>query len=231
MADTIERTAGEFWDARAREYDAFARLGIPRYDEMLGQLVRSLPESVATILELGCGTGALTERLLERFAGVRLRALDASPQMLDVARERLAKRHPGAAVELQVAEFEALAAGPEHFDLLTSSMALHHVREKAPFYSVLRASLAPGGYLIFADELTALAPHVETLHWNGWLDFARRPGHLSEAQIAETLEHIEQLDHYETLPNQLALLSGAGFAEVDCVWRYLNYAIFTARAA
>jgi tRNA (cmo5U34)-methyltransferase len=231
MADGIERTAGGFWDARAREYDAFARLGMPRYDEMLDQLVRSLPEAVETVLELGCGTGALTERLLARFPGVRLRALDAAPEMLAVARERLEARHPGASVELCPAEFEALEAGPLRFDLLTSSMALHHVRDKAPVYAVLRRTLAPGGYFVFADELTAVASHVETLHWNGWLDFARQPGHLDEAQIAETIEHVEQLDHYETLPDQLALLSGAGFAEVDCVWRYLNYAIFTARAA
>lgn len=42
---------------------------------------------------------------------------------------------------------------------------------------------------------------------------------------------MEQFDHYETLPAQLALLQGTGFEVVDCVWRYQNYAVFVAQAA
>lgn len=39
---------------------------------------------------------------------------------------------------------------------------------------------------------------------------------------------MEQFDHYETLPRQLELLSDAGFTQVDCTWRYLNYGVFVA---
>ncbi|MFQ5699235.1 MAG: hypothetical protein ACE5IL_13240 [Myxococcota bacterium] len=70
----------------------------------------------------------------------------------------------------------------------------------------------------------------ESLHWNAWLAFARQPGHLSPAEIEDILVHVDTQDHYETLPAQIDLLRDAGFREVDCVWRYLNYAIFTASA-
>ena len=42
------------------------------------------------------------------------------------------------------------------------------------------------------------------------------------------VEEPARFDHFETLPDQLELLRAAGFASVDCAWRYLNYAVFAA---
>ena len=74
----IARTAGEFFATRAERYDEQARLGLPGYDAMLDELTRSLPDDVVgqanRILELGCGTGALTSRLAGRFSEARIRA-------------------------------------------------------------------------------------------------------------------------------------------------------------
>ena len=53
---------------------------------------------------------------------------------------------------------------------------------------------------------------------------------MTEHEIAEITSHIEEADHYETLPDQLTLLESAGFLAVDCIWRYLNYAVFVAKA-
>ena len=60
------------------------------------------------------------------------------------------------------------------------------------------------------------------------MEFARQPGHLTEPEIAEIIQHVETYDHYETLRDQLSLLRKAGFIRVDCTWRYLNYAVFVA---
>jgi hypothetical protein len=47
--------------------------------------------------------------------------------------------------------------------------------------------------------------------------------------LATTTGRLE-FDHYETLPDQIALLRGAGFDPVDCVWRYRIYGVFVAQA-
>ena len=110
-----------------------------------------------------------------------------------------------------------------------ASMSLHHLKDKRPFYARIRESLWPGGYFVFADELTGVVPYIQQLHWNDWLHFASQPGHLSQEEIDDVLRHCESFDHYETLPDQLALISGAGFEYVDCIWRSSNYSIFAAQ--
>jgi ubiquinone/menaquinone biosynthesis C-methylase UbiE len=231
MTDT-PATVGEFFSARAHRYDDQARLGLLGYDAMLDELTRSLPDGPSQILELGCGTGALTSRVAQRFPGASIHAIDASGEMLMIAEERIrAEVSPVDAdrVSFEVACFEEARLGVEVFDLVTASMSLHHLVDKLPFYREIRKSLRRGGNFVFADELTGVVPYIEALHWNDWLEFASRPGHLSRAELAEMLRHCEEFDHYETLPAQLELIADAGFGSVDCIWRASNYAIFAAQ--
>jgi tRNA (cmo5U34)-methyltransferase len=108
-------------------------------------------------------------------------------------------------------------------------MSLHHIVDKGPFYRRLRESLRRGGMLVLGDELVGALPHIQQLNWNGWLRFARQSGRLSDSEIEEIARHEREFDHYETLPRQLELLGAAGFGSADCVWRYLNYAVFVAQ--
>ena len=220
----------DFFSQRATDYESQARRGLPRRDEMLGELVRCLPADAHDVLELGCGAGALTLMLADRYPEARLTAVDASPEMLKVARGRLEASVAGAGERVRFVEshFERFDAGAAGFDLVTASMSLHHVADKAPLYRRLHAALRPGGYLIFADELTGAVEHVARLHREDWLAFAAQPGRLTSEEIEATLAHERDFDHYETLPRQLELLREAGFAAVDCAWRYWNYAVFAA---
>lgn len=226
MSDEPHATVADFFGERAAGYESEAIRGIPRRDEMFGALMDALPSDVHDILELGCGPGALTVGLAERYPHARITAVDAAAEMLDVARERLGPAAEG--VRFVASTFEKFEAGMQDFDLVTGSMSLHHVVEKKDYYRRLHASLRPGGFLIFADELVGALPHVEQHHRQGWLDFASAPGHLTEAEIADCLDHEARFDHFETLPAQIDLLRAAGFASVDCAWRYLNYAVFVA---
>lgn len=225
----MARVVDEYFDSIAGEYDSIARRAMPRYDEMLSQLVRYLPDSPHDVLELGCGTGALTVRLARRYPGARLSAIDGSKEMVEIARARLAADRIETAA-FSVALFEELDLPADGHDLIASNMSLHHVADKAPFYAKLQRALRPGGLLVVGDELQGATPEVERLHWDAWLAFAHQPGHLTEPEVARIGEHAERFDHYETLPAQLELLQHAGFAPVDCVWRYLNYAIFVAQS-
>jgi trans-aconitate 2-methyltransferase len=220
-----EASAAEFFAERAAEYDSLIQRGAPRYGEMLDELVACVPADSARVLELGCGTGALTLRLVERCPNAEFIVVDAAQQMIEITQERLDER---VASEFITSTFEDLDLRPQRYDCIVSSMALHHVADKESLYASLHSALTPGGIFAFADELVVADSSVQEQFWHRWVDFAERPDGLSAKEMQDIIEHMEAYDRYETLPRQMELLRKAGCETVDCVWRFLNYAVFVA---
>jgi tRNA (cmo5U34)-methyltransferase len=218
-------TASEFFGSIVESYDSLIRRAVPRYDEMTARLMDVMPPSPTRILELGCGTGNLTLKLLERFRSAQVTAVDAAPQMTEVTAAR-----SGGSPRLKTitAHFEDLDFPPASFDLIASAMSLHHVADKAPLYAQLFQWLSPRGSLRIADQLLGATDAIQARHWDLWLAFCREPGHCSEADIKSLIEHAAAHDHYEPLHAHFQYLFQAGFAAPDCVWRYAMYSVITA---
>jgi SAM-dependent methyltransferase len=94
----------------------------------------------AAVLEIGCGTGQLTERL--SGLGFGLTAIDIGPSMVAAARHRLT----GAGVSFQVTSFEDLAVADASFDLVISAAAFHWIDPEIAFSKSARL-LRPAGWL------------------------------------------------------------------------------------
>jgi tRNA (cmo5U34)-methyltransferase len=224
-----ETTAAGYFGSMSASYDDFIRRAVPRYEEMSERLVDYLPTTADRVLELGCGTGNLSLRLAARYPDATLTLVDAAPEMIETTRARLGVAYPRVAARaVYVCEkFEALDLAPASFDLATSSISVHHVRDKGPVYAAVFAALRPGGALRFSDLLGG-DPHNHAHNWTRWLEFCREPGNCSEADIASLLAHAAAHDHYTPLATHFALLADAGFIDLDCVWRNWIPGIITA---
>jgi ubiquinone/menaquinone biosynthesis C-methylase UbiE len=128
------------FDAIAERYEE-SRPGYPSRVTEFVTTTAALARGAA-VLEIGCGTGQLTERLANR--GFRLTAIDIGPSMVAAARRRLAAAK--AEVSFQVTSFEDLAAPDESFDLVISSAAFHWIDPEVAFGKSARL-LRPGGWL------------------------------------------------------------------------------------
>lgn len=95
------------------------------------------------MLEIGCGTGKLTAALAER-EGCRAWGVDASPEMLEVARRRT-----GAAVALRRAEAETLPFRAGWFERVVMRLVVHLV-DRPRALAEARRVLAPRGRLAIA---------------------------------------------------------------------------------
>lgn len=230
MKTLDETTASDYFGSMAESYDSLIRRAVPRYDEMLVRLVDYLPRAASRILELGCGTGNLSLALADRYPEASLTFLDAAPEMLATTRARLEKASPDSISSARFVQsmFEKIDSGLGPFDLVTSSISLHHVADKESLYKTIYALVEPGGTFCFSDQLRGGSDAIHELNWRRWLEFCREPENCSEEEVTSLLEHAAAHDHYTPLEEHFRLLRMAGFTNLDCVWRNLIWGIVTA---
>ena len=122
----------------AKLYDA-SRPGYP--DQLIDLVVTTADLGPGdSILEIGCGTGQLTEALAS--FGLSLIAIDIGPSMIEAARRRLA----GSAVRFTASSFEDFTAAESSFDLIISATAFHWIDPDVRFRKSARL-LGAGGWL------------------------------------------------------------------------------------
>jgi ubiquinone/menaquinone biosynthesis C-methylase UbiE len=131
----------ELFDGVARLYEA-TRPGYP--PELAGFIAATAGAGPgAAVLEVGCGTGQLTERLVP--LGFTLTAIDVGASMIEIARERITTGD----VAFRAVPFEELDAADASFDLVVSGAAFHWIDPEVRFRKAARL-LRPGGWLAVA---------------------------------------------------------------------------------
>jgi ubiquinone/menaquinone biosynthesis C-methylase UbiE len=230
MREQLAPTAAGYFGSMAESYDSLIRRAVPRYDEMTSRLLDFLPRQPRNVLELGCGTGNLSLLLARKFPAARFTLVDGSPEMIEVTQSRIADARLGLVNEpaFIAARFEELALPDVSFDLVVSSISLHHVADKAALYRRIRAMLRSNGRFCFADQMRGEPESNHRVNWDRWLDFCREPGHCTGEEIESLLDHAAAHDHYVPLSEHIMLLSSSGFTGIDCVWRNWMWGIVTA---
>ncbi|MGE5358588.1 MAG: class I SAM-dependent methyltransferase [Bacteroidales bacterium] len=100
------------------------------------------------VLDFGCGTGLLTLALAPHVLSVT--GADSSPGMLAVLEQKIRAQGLTSVRPYLIGETTPLASAGR-FHLITSSMALHHVRDVTALVAEFRALLVPRGHLALAD--------------------------------------------------------------------------------
>ena len=180
------------WDAQT--YDRIANPMARWGEAVLDRLTLSGSERV---LDAGCGSGRVTQRLLERLPHGSVIALDASPRMIEEARQRLASF--GDRVDFVVADLALpLPAGP--VDAILSTATFHWIADHDALFRNLAAVLRPNGQLVAqcggAGNLATVMAVIDDLDpehrlWRPW--------------------------HFATPEETRGRLEAAGFARVE-VW-------------
>lgn len=130
------------------DFDRIALLSEERWNHNARyhrRLLAHVPARCRHVLEIGCGTGEFS-RLLARRAE-RLLAVDLSPQMIRLARER-SRRYPN--IDFVAGDVMAQHLPANEFDCIATLTTIHHL----PAESILRKireSLKPGGVFVCLD--------------------------------------------------------------------------------
>lgn len=128
-----------YYDAFSRSYDEGRDRGYHRLiDDQAAAIVRRVGEG-RSVLEVGCGTGLVMQRIARFAASVR--GIDVSPGMLSRARER--------GLDVQEASATALPFADASFDVVCSFKVLAHIDPVEPALAEMARVTRPGGYLVF----------------------------------------------------------------------------------
>ena len=207
-------------------YDATIRQFIPGYEEMLRTAARELaPVAPGLVLDLGAGTGALAEAILESSPAGTVELIDVDTEMLEQARTRLA-RFGGRARFTESSFLDPLP--PCHG--VAASLALHHIPTldlKRALFQQIHDALEPGGVLVNADATMPADPAAAEATWRTWADHMVSHG-IDERRAFEHFEEWSEEDTYFPLENELAAMAAAGF-EAECVWREAGIAVVVGR--
>lgn len=220
------------------DFDAGIRQLLPRYDEMLSCIAACVPRNAQRILELGCGTGELSVKILKRCPSAQVIALDYSPRMLQFAENKInsagyAKRWTAIA-----ADFGDWATNPDQlgigteFDACVSSLAIHHLTDdmKLKLFQQIRASLKMGGVFWNADPILPETPALAEVYQAAREEWAAQQGTTLadiRAKIGKSMAYgYSYPDQLATLDSHLQMLIQAGFETVAVPWKYYGLAIF-----
>jgi tRNA (cmo5U34)-methyltransferase len=224
---------------RVRRYDADMDIMHPLRHKMMEIALDVLPfpnEQTLKVLDLGVGTGAFTQRLLERYSNAEVVAIDGSPSMVELAKIRLVEYSHR--VEYRVSDFRAMPATvlePDAFDVVISSYALHHLTANEKL-SVLRSivpAIRPGGWILNADIVVADSPDIERRIQEIRVEAVTQHAPADDERFcspAATRKHLAEMEEAEqdqpqTLTDDLRILRESGIENADVFWKEFREAV------
>jgi ubiquinone/menaquinone biosynthesis C-methylase UbiE len=227
-----DRQTAERYELR----QGFAPAHKERMLDVVLDLLLTLAPPGASLLELGAGTGHFTRRVLAAGHFGPIHVTDGAAAMLEVARGKLGGTDNSLCFE--IVDFAGEWAGrfaSRRFDAVTSTMALHHARDKARLFGQICQVLMPGGLLVLGDHMAASSDLGNYLIGRERALVALGPEARTDTErIQELIERDRRRgevegNHCESVPRYLAALASSGFVEIDCLWQDYWLAVLIAR--
>jgi tRNA (cmo5U34)-methyltransferase len=179
------------------------------------------------ILDLGCGTGNLTQRILDHFPDAQIDVLDLSEEILEESRKRFANKSK---INYIQADFKNMNLSEVTYDLVMSSIAIHHVEDpfKLKLYKDVFYSLKTNGIFIFADQTRGITDEIYFKNIEYWKSEAFKLGS-TEENWNMWMAHQDAHDFHSPVVWHLENMKKAGFNEVDLLSKYLMWGVFWAK--
>lgn len=176
------------------------------------------------VLDVGCGAGNYTLKLLEHLPNLDVTLIDLSQPMLDRARKRVSQATTGRITTVQADIREAKLPDGE-FDTVLAAAALHHLRADQEWRDVFAAfhrALRAGGSVWVFDLVESSIPAVQGLMRQRYGEYLI--GLKDEAYRDHVFAYVEKEDTPRPLLFQLDLLRQVGFVQVDVLHKNVCFA-------
>ncbi|WP_159469268.1 class I SAM-dependent methyltransferase [Dyadobacter sp. 3J3] len=179
-----------------------------------------------TILDLGCGAGNFTLRVLQEIHPLACHLVDLSQPMLKRASERIEASGVNY-VQTYQSDLRDLDFEENSFDCILAGAVLHHLRDDEDWqetFEKLYIWLKPGGRIYVSDLVSFDEPGVHKLMWKRYGDYLESIGGTEYKE--KVFAYIDKEDSPRSLPFQLGLLRYSGFSHYDILHRNSVFACY-----
>ena len=180
------------------------------------------------LLDVGCGAGNYTLKLLEALPGLDVTLIDLSQPMLTRAVERITQVDVGKITTAQ-GDIRDLELPASTYDVIFAAAVLHHLRTDAEWETVFAKFfkiLKPGGSVWISDLIEHSTPHIQAMMWQRYGEYLA--GLKDEAYRDYVFAYIDQEDTPRPLLYQIDLLRQVGFQSVEILHKNSTFAAFGA---
>lgn len=223
-----ERFDGEVDRFSNLETGQSATIDAPLSLALIAEAASRVTPRATSLLDVGCGAGNYSLKVLERLPNLDVTLIDLSRPMLDRAVERVSQATSGQVTALQ-GDVRELPIGEARYDLICAAAVLHHLREEDEWRSVFskfHQSLRTGGSIWISDLIEHTDARVQALMWERWGAYLTQLK--DESYRDEVFAYIAQEDTPRPLLFQLDLLRSVGFSQVELLHKNSCFAAFGA---
>ena len=194
--------------------------------ELLTASAKAIKPNATTVLDLGCGAGNYTLKMLSKVPNLECVLVDLSPNMLERAKQRVSEATT-AKVETIQGDIREIELPKNHFDIILAGAVLHHLREDADWEFVFKKlydSLTRGGCLLISDLLVQDHEGVNKIIWDRYGTYLQQHGGKDYQQ--KVFDYIEKEDSPRSMSFQLELMKKVGFSSVEILHKNACFGAF-----
>lgn len=194
--------------------------------ELITSAAAALTPAAVTVLDIGCGAGNYTLKMLEKIPGLHCSMIDLSMPMLQRAHARVSAVTTG---DVGILQADILVAElPENcYDIVLAAAVLHHLRTDSDWETVFHKiyrSLKPGGSFWISDLISHQPGELNQLFEARYSDYLQKLGGVQYRD--HVLAYIDAEDSPRSVTYQLGLMKAVGFRYTEVLHKNACFAAF-----
>lgn len=205
-----------------------ATIDAPLAMELIARAAAASTSPISRVLDIGCGAGNNTLKLLEYAPDLNCDLLDLSKNMLARAKERVSPCTKGR-VRTFCGDFRNLQLEENSYDVVLACAVLHHLRDDSDWefaFKKIFSILRKGGSFWVSDLVCHSLDEVQNIMWDRYGEYLSKLG--GEEYREKVFKYIEREDSPRPIFYQLELMKKAGFSKVEILHKNSCYAAYGA---